>query len=83
MSATELAAAPPQPGSGVDARNPSGASTPPSAGLVIEGLRKEYNVMRGSLTESLGDGIGRSVSVLGARAAAALISTYWVLERRR
>ena len=39
--------------------------------------------MPGSLTDSLADDVGRSVAVLGAWAAAALRSTYWVLERRR
>jgi ABC-2 type transport system permease protein len=41
------------------------------------------NAMRASLTETLGDDLGRSVMVLTAWAAVSLIATYWVLERRR
>ena len=41
------------------------------------------NAMRSSLTDSLGEDLGRTVIILVAWAAGSWIATYWVLERRR
>lgn len=41
------------------------------------------NAMRGSLTDSLGEDIGRSVIILSVWAVASWFATYWVLEKKR
>lgn len=41
------------------------------------------NAMRSSLTETLGEDVGRTVIILVAWAIGSWIATYWVLERRR
>ena len=41
------------------------------------------NVMRGSLTDSLGEDVGRSVIILSVWAVGSWFATYWVLEKKR
>ena len=41
------------------------------------------NAMRGSLTDSLGEDIGRSVIILSIWAVGSWFATYWVLEKKR